>query len=73
MPRNVISEGSGPRNASSARSLQENLDSTAENAVMPFEVEVASFPPPDTGRQAWLILAGCSVIQAPVWRMPTIR
>ena len=33
------------------------------------EVELPSLPPADTGRAAWLVLAGCSIIQAPVWGM----
>ncbi|RFU28808.1 hypothetical protein B7463_g7507, partial [Scytalidium lignicola] len=31
------------------------------------EVEVRSLPPADRGRQAYLVLAGCTLIQAPVW------
>ncbi|KAF1967716.1 putative MFS monocarboxylate transporter [Bimuria novae-zelandiae CBS 107.79] len=31
------------------------------------EIEQAGLPPTDTGRGAWLVLAGCSLIQVPVW------
>ncbi|KAF2264714.1 MFS general substrate transporter [Lojkania enalia] len=34
---------------------------------MDTEIEQRSLPPPDTGRAAWLVLAGYSLIQAPVW------
>ncbi|KAF2841835.1 putative MFS monocarboxylate transporter [Patellaria atrata CBS 101060] len=31
------------------------------------EVEQTPLPPTDGGRAAWLVLAGCSIIQTPVW------
>lgn len=31
------------------------------------EIEQPSLPPTDRGREAWLVLAGCSLIQIPVW------
>lgn len=31
------------------------------------EIEQPPLPPTDTGKAAWLVLAGCSLIQAPVW------
>jgi hypothetical protein len=31
------------------------------------EIEMRSLPPTDHGRQAYLVLAGCTLIQAPVW------
>jgi hypothetical protein len=31
------------------------------------EIEVRSLPPTDHGRQAYVVLAGCTLIQAPVW------
>lgn len=31
------------------------------------EIEQQSLPPADGGKAAWLFLAGCSLIQAPVW------
>lgn len=31
------------------------------------EIEQTPLPPTDTGKAAWLVLAGCSLIQAPVW------
>jgi hypothetical protein len=33
------------------------------------EIEQISLPPTDRGREAWLVLAGCSLIQIPVWGM----
>lgn len=31
------------------------------------EIEQVSLPPMDRGKEAWLVLAGCSLIQIPVW------
>ncbi|KAF5525929.1 Fujikurins efflux protein [Colletotrichum aenigma] len=31
------------------------------------EIEQSPLPPADRGKQAWLVLAGCSLIQLPVW------
>jgi hypothetical protein len=31
------------------------------------EIEQVSLPPTDRGKAAWLVLAGCSLIQIPVW------
>jgi hypothetical protein len=31
------------------------------------EVDSRSLPPTDHGKQAYLVLAGCTLIQAPVW------
>lgn len=31
------------------------------------EIEQVSLPPTDRGKNAWLVLAGCSLIQIPVW------
>lgn len=31
------------------------------------EIEQISLPPTDRGKEAWLVLAGCSLIQIPVW------
>jgi hypothetical protein len=31
------------------------------------EIAVPSLPPTDHGKQAYLVLAGCTLIQAPVW------
>lgn len=42
-----------------------------EHRSLPFmesmEIEVPSLPPTDHGKQAYLVLAGCTLIQAPVW------
>ncbi|KAH9240273.1 hypothetical protein K456DRAFT_48245 [Colletotrichum gloeosporioides 23] len=42
-------------------------DSTIEGQETATEIEQASLPPADRGKQAWLVLAGCSLIQIPVW------
>jgi len=34
---------------------------------MNMEIEQPPLPPTDTGKAAWLVLAGCTLIQAPVW------
>ncbi|KAF2465434.1 MFS monocarboxylate transporter [Lindgomyces ingoldianus] len=34
------------------------------------EIEQTPLPPTDTGKAAWLVLAGCSLIQLPVWGFP---
>lgn len=39
-----------------------------EQDVVP-EIEQATLPPTDRGKEAWLVLAGCSLIQIPVWGM----
>jgi len=31
------------------------------------EIEHTMLPPTDRGKEAWLVLAGCSLIQIPVW------
>jgi hypothetical protein len=31
------------------------------------EIDSRSLPPTDHGKQAYLVLAGCTLIQAPVW------
>lgn len=31
------------------------------------EIEQVTLPPTDRGKEAWLVLAGCSLIQIPVW------
>lgn len=36
-------------------------------------IEHSPLPPTDRGKAAWLVLAGCSVIQAPVWGMQPSR
>ncbi|KAH7135727.1 major facilitator superfamily domain-containing protein [Dendryphion nanum] len=41
--------------------------STIWHNIIPLEIEQPSLPPTDTGKAAWLVLAGCSLIQAPVW------
>ena len=51
---------------STARSNGEEL---AWQDPITTEIEQPPLPPTDTGREAWLVLAGCTVIQLPVWGM----
>lgn len=38
-----------------------------EGSVETMELEAPSLPPTDHGKDAYLVLAGCTLIQAPVW------
>lgn len=40
---------------------------TTEQQDMFEEIEQVSLPPADRGKEAWLVLVGCSLIQIPVW------
>ena len=51
--------------ASSSPTTQEVTWEDASTA----EIELPPLPPTDTGKAAWLVLAGSSLIQAPVWGM----
>ncbi|PQE31439.1 hypothetical protein CJF32_00008061 [Rutstroemia sp. NJR-2017a WRK4] len=46
-------------------------DGEAENATHTTEIESRALAPTDYGKQAYLVLAGCTVIQAPVWGYST--
>ena len=59
MPTSSISGSAG------REEISLNGSSTAANA--PESAEQNSLPPADRGKAAWLVLAGCSLIQAPVW------
>jgi hypothetical protein len=48
------------------RSNEAELQPTNEDSPNS-EIEMRSLPPTDHGRQAYLVLAGCTLIQAPVW------
>jgi hypothetical protein len=41
--------------------------------VLNSTVDVLSLPPTDHGKHAYLVLAGCTVIQAPVWGQHVFR
>jgi len=43
------------------------VDSSAVSISPPPEVEHDSLPPADHGKQAYLVLLGCTLIQAPIW------
>jgi hypothetical protein len=36
-------------------------------SISGIEIEMPTLPPTDYGTQAYLVLAGCTLIQAPVW------
>ncbi|TVY65668.1 Fujikurins efflux protein, partial [Lachnellula suecica] len=40
---------------------------SSDHDQTPQEIEMRSLPPTDHGREAYLVLAGCTIIQAPVW------
>jgi hypothetical protein len=40
---------------------------TSWNTPSSTDIEQAPLPPSDTGKAAWLVLAGCTLIQTPVW------
>lgn len=42
-------------------------DGEAVNATQTTEIESRALAPTDYGKEAYLVLAGCTVIQAPVW------
>jgi hypothetical protein len=44
----------------------------AENGSHTTEIESRALAPTDYGKQAYLVLAGCTVIQAPVWGKQTV-
>ncbi|KAJ4395448.1 hypothetical protein N0V91_010847 [Didymella pomorum] len=44
-----------------------NANHPSEEHRMVEEIEQASLPPTDRGKEAWLVLAGCTMIQIPVW------
>lgn len=44
--------------------------STFEEPVT--ETEISSLPPTDHGKAAYMVLAGCTLIQAPVWGKPLL-
>ncbi|KAF2104267.1 MFS general substrate transporter [Rhizodiscina lignyota] len=54
-----------PGTAVTNRHFQEDEPNTYSSFELGTELQ--SIPEPDGGRQAWLVLAGCAVIQAPVW------
>jgi len=44
---------------------EDEISSTREERTL--ETEMRSLPPTDHGRDAYLVLVGCTIIQAPVW------
>ena len=50
----------------SGEEIQRESLSQSNNSLRS-EIEQASLPPADHGKAAWLVLAGCSIIQLPVW------
>jgi hypothetical protein len=56
---------SGRQSATGSGADDAELNSMHEDS--PAEIEMRSLPPTDYGKQAYLVLAGCTLIQAPVW------
>ena len=56
---------SNTRPASTTTTTSRETSSSQGSATV--EIEQPSLPPTDTGKDAWLVLAGCSLIQIPVW------
>lgn len=61
------------RHSTELRSLSGSVapssrDTTSHNSDN-VEIEQPSLPPADRGKDAWLMLASCCVIQLPVWGM----
>jgi hypothetical protein len=46
---------------------QNEIDIVVADSEPTAEIEIPSLPPTDHGRDAYLVLLGCTVIQAPVW------
>ena len=44
-----------------------NANHPSEEHEMVEEIEQVALPPMDRGKEAWLVLAGCTLIQIPVW------
>ncbi|KAI9758602.1 MAG: hypothetical protein M4579_002978 [Chaenotheca gracillima] len=63
----AVDGGHGARSTSQHSSRTHHTD---ETSVSTSEVEQPSLPPVDGGKAAWLVLAGCCLIQAPVWGFP---
>ena len=47
--------------------IESDVDRNILSQEIASETEIRSLPPTDHGRDAYLVLAGCTVIQAPVW------
>lgn len=41
-------------------------------ALEALEIEMSPLPPTDHGKEAYLVLTGCTLIQIPVWGMPLL-
>ena len=50
-----------------------SMTDDSSSGVSQESIEQAYLPPTDHGKAAWLVLAGCSVIQAPVWGTQSIN
>lgn len=62
---NTLELQSSNRSLSEPRNDDFGLDQASQN--LDTEIEMRSLPPTDHGKQAYLVLAGCTLIQAPVW------
>lgn len=54
----AMSTNSGPNNSEAVSGSMVELE---------LQTEETALPPTDHGKQAYLVLAGCTLIQAPVW------
>jgi hypothetical protein len=48
-------------------SAVDEYEITSNHEESTLETEMRSLPPTDHGRDAYLVLVGCTIIQAPVW------
>ncbi|EPE24735.1 MFS general substrate transporter [Glarea lozoyensis ATCC 20868] len=55
------------RNMADASMNSPVVSHTQENVAENNEIEVPSLPPTDHGKAAYLVLLGCTVLQAPIW------
>ncbi len=44
-------------------------ESDVEETHSPAEIEQRSLPPTDSGKDAYIVLASCSLLQFPIWGM----
>jgi hypothetical protein len=57
----------GDNSPQPSRLSHPSIEHHEHQSVESFEIEQTPLPPADGGKEAWLVLAGCTVIQLPVW------
>lgn len=55
------------RSQSSRTSRNDDFSNPSLEENTPAEIEMRPLPPTDRGKDAYLVLLGCTIIQAPVW------